>query len=354
MTDAGPAREPVLRGEITRDGMLGIIQEVERLRTTGVLLFESGEVRGEVDLIAGQIAVDQRDMADGRDPVETLLELRSGTYEVYQRLPPLPVSKGDDLTRTGSLAVHVPADLMNYCEHAGMTGALVFENQGRSAEIVYHAGNLVAIRIEGEDEQDLHEVFGWEEGTFQIRAQSQRPPVLPEAPEAAPPPAAAPKAPKVREETGQHFLRSVEVALVQIVEEREKRRSPTRTGPQLPPQRRARPPTLPGIEPVPEPRTKPAKRRREPTVQVIYLSAQREADERGVRHAGRDVMPEHALPEAQPERRGGTAEAPSVEPGERVAEARPHTLAGTLAWVLVVVVLIVGALGLLASLPAIE
>ena len=401
-------REPVLSGEITREGMLPVIQDVERRRTTGVLVFEGDGVKGEVELVAGQIALEQNELPDGRDPVEALLELRSGKYDVYQRLPPLPVSKGDDLSRTGSLAVHVPADLMNYCEHAGMTGSLVLERDERRAEIVYDCGELVAIRVLGEDEQDLHAVFGWEEGTFHIQALSQRPPVpepgAEDEPDAEPIPA-APKVPsvkpRVRDETGEQFLKTVEVALTDIVEEREKRRSPTRTSPPMPPPRRARPPTLPGLTAAPSPSEKPKKRRREPTVQVIYLSARSGVGEAlpsarlgaATRHQTKDVTAEVVLPEASPERRaaerggleasGAGASTGSDPAARRVASDRAEsprsksssapatdaarvdgpppenpddapTIAGTLGWVLFVLALLVVAIGVLAALPPID
>jgi hypothetical protein len=377
-------REPVLSGEITREGMLEVIQEVERRRTTGVLAFEGDDVSGEVDLVAGQIAIDQKDLSGGRDPVEVLLALRAGSYRVYQRLPPLPVSKGDDFSRTGSLAVHVPADLMNYCEHAGMTGTLRLENSGRRAEAVYHSGDLVAIRVEGTDVQDLHEVFGWEEGTFHIRAFSQLPAVDAERPiealpvdlheldeavaaEVAAQEALASSPPKRRDETGQQFLRSVEVALTEIVEEREKRRSPTRTSPPLPPKRKARgTDSFPGIELPPV--SAPPKKRREPTVRVIYLSARPSAAQ-GVTHVRKDVAGEGVLPEASPERRSGEAARRTAKTGRGEAARRtsiepdaPSTaaataetsLAGTLGWVVIVLVLLVAALAVLAWLPPIE
>lgn len=370
-------REPVLSGQITNEGVLSVIQEIERRRTTGVLEFEHQEVRGRVDLIAGQIALEQREMPDGRDPVEALLELRSGEYRLFQCLPPLPVSQGDSLTRTGSLSVHVPADLMNYCEHAGMTGTLAFENAGRRAEVVYDSGELVAIRVDGTDEEDLHEVFGWEEGSFQIQAQTIPPPVEPAAPsspelvEDAVAEEANAAAPKRSDETAQHFLASVEVALTRIVEEREKRRSPTRTSPSRPPAPKARTAEAPS-------EVQTGERKRPPTVRVIYLGArQREKpSEEGLRHVRQDITAEMALPEASPERksRGRAAEVQgaSATAGESTAgdgrprpggggggsgrgeEAPKPTLAGTLTWVLVVFVLLVAALGMLAQLPAIE
>jgi len=267
--------EPVLSGEITGDGVLALLREIESRRTTGVLHFEAGDLGGDVKLVAGQLALEQEELPDGRDPVEVLLELREGSYDVYQRLPPLPVSRGDDRHLEGSLAVHVPADLMGYCERAGLTGVLTLENEGRRAEAVYDRGELQAIRVDGEDADDLNKVFGWEEGHFEVATHTVLPPIVPEPLEEVAeedPSEREPTMPRLKprpDATGKQFLKSVEVALASIVEEREKRRSPSRTSPPLPPAPKARrPDSIPGTE-----KAEPAEPRkeREPTVRIIYL-----------------------------------------------------------------------------------
>lgn len=372
--------EPVLTGEITGDGILPVLTEIEGRRTSGVLEFEGPGASGSVALVAGEIAVDQKPMEDGRDPVEVLLELHEGTYRVRQRLPTLPVSKGDDLYRTGSLAVHVPADLMRYCEHAGMTGTLAFENGGRRADVVYEGGELVAIRVEGSGEDDLKEVFGWEEGTFEIRALTEIPEMVPEdvtelpgepdqAQEGEEP--AEPR-PRRRDETGQIFLRSVEVALSSIVEEREKRRSPTRASPPLPPKPKARAtdsfPGLGSLDEIGVPPPEKKGRRGRTTVRVIYLGARDEADgDEGMRHVRKDITAEVVLAEASPERRAKDGADDDEKRGEdeprteeddggasKAPEERQTSLLGTFAWVVVVFALMVLALALLAQLPALE
>ena len=362
-----------MTGEITSDGVLSLLQEIEQRRTTGVLEFAGPDIEGAVDLVAGQIAVDQKEMPDGRDPVEVLLELREGSYRVRQCLPPLPVSKGDDLSRTGSLAVHVPADLMRYCEHAGMTGTLTFENEGRRAEVVYDGGELVAIRVEGTTEDDLNEVFGWEEGTFEIQALAEAPEPVPEdvvvpAADPAEEVEADEPRPKRKHDTGQIFLRSVEVALSSIVDEREKRRSPTRTSPPLPPKPEGRAadsyPGLGSLDEMPLPRPERKGRRGRTTVRVIYLGVKDEAGgDEGLRHVRKDITGEVVLAEATPERRArqdeekggqGPTETEAGGNGGAPAKIRPTSLLGTFAWVLVVFALMVAALAFLAQLPPME
>jgi hypothetical protein len=331
----GPIRDVdaprVLAGSFSQRSVIALLQEVERLRTTGVLRFDSGGVRGEVALVCGELAAEQTKLEDGRDPVDVLLELEDGDYEVFQRLPPLPVSQGDAGTRRGSLTVHVPADLMNYCERAGLTGKLTLEREDRKAEILYEGGELTTIRLDGQNGDDLQEVFGWEDGRFRVDAWA-------EASEPKPSDGGGPqrdtsqatgedqdradRGQRARgEETGREFLRAVEVELSRIVGDREKGRSSRRTGTEIPAMRKAkRPETLP--PPPPEPR------RREPTVRVVYIGASSEQagdapehgpkaaesseQSAGTRHVRRDLTAEEELPEAHAERQG-----PRGDPTER-------------------------------------
>ena len=330
-------RGAVLAGAIPAEGIVTRLREIEELRTTGVLLFRGDGVTGEVALVQGQLATDQPARDDGEDPVDLLLSLQAGEFTVIQRLPPLPVAKGDAQLRTGSLAVHVCADLMNYCERAGLTGLLLLRNDdGRVAEIVYDRGELTGIRLEGEDAEDLHGVFGWDEGTFRIEALAHAP-VLDEPPTTefivegrgremappqmpggllpprplSPPPSAVPSPPSAPptvdaprrergDSTGQHFLKVVEVTLSSILEERESRRPGSRSGPPLPPIGKTRPSTMPP----PAKATKKRKTRRDATVRVIYLGGRIAPPvvDTATRHVRTDVAGDHELPDAAPER----------------------------------------------------
>lgn len=286
------ARPPVLAGELREGGAIELLRELEQKRITGVLRFESDAVAGEILLYGGEIAVEQTPRDDGRDPVDLLLELGPSRYEVDQRLPPLSVSRGDDRVKRGSLAVHVAADLMSYCEHAGLTGTLELRHEEHRAEAIYEAGELLAIELDGRGEADLSEVFRWDQGSFRIEVDLDAPARSRDADEA--PTLERPAAPK-REDTRQ-FLRVVEMALADVVQESEKARSPTRTSPPLPPPPEARP--LPGVVSAPKPRTD------RQTVRLIYLGGDPPdvRDDPSTRHVGKGDA-ELALTEARPERR---------------------------------------------------
>jgi hypothetical protein len=390
--------EAVLVGEITSEGVIMLLAEIEDRRTSGVLHFKAGGMTGAIELVAGQLALEQPEMSDGRDPVEVLLSLRDGSYALHQKLPPLPVSKGDEQARQGSLEVHVPADLMNYCENAGLTGKLRLEQDERSAEAIYDRGELKAIRVDGTEDTDLHEVFGWKSGHFHITAFSQAPTLdvdeleVVEVEEEDP----LEREPTIqftrrkKQDTSEIFLRSVEVALTDILTEREKRRGPQRTSPPAA-VRRVRESSIPGVEKIVRIHAT-KKRKRQPTVRIVYASNREPAEVLGsTRHVGRGGAESMALPEASPDRvpaveaarrkKKGPKKGPGKKPKVRrkegakamevVSEPPKKGKGGgggdspkptqpaptwtstleTLAWVAAVFILLVGCLVLLARLP---
>ncbi len=382
------ALEPVLAGSIPEDGIVGLLTEIEACRTTGVLRFESGDVCGEVRLVLGQISADQPERDDGQDAIELLLELRQGRFEVFQRLPPLPVSRGDEARKEGSLEVHIPADLMNYCERAGLTGvlALVHEEELRRAEILYDRGELTGIRLDGLEE--LNDVFGWESGAFRIESMARAVDFDAEIEELAQAPATEddqqheaskdergdahdqgeeddefdnaptlrPEAPppNAHDSTGKHFLRVVEVTLAEILREREQRRPATRTSPPLPPM--SAPRKHPTLQPAALGDGAPKrKERKDQTVRVVYLGGAQVASPSGssrTRHVRRGCTEETDLPAAtRPSGSPPNVGAPTPPNAPRPA---PQGAAVTLGWAAVAIAVVLASLGLLAMLPPLE
>lgn len=349
-----------------------MLAEFEELRTTGVLRFDAAAVSGEVALVCGQIATDQIERPDGEDPVELLLELREGRYQLLQRLPSLPVSSGDDSSRRGSLQVHVAADLMNYCERAALTGVLTLEADSQRAEVVYDKGELTGIRLDGPD--DLSDVFGWEDGSFLVETHAEALDLTAEVVSEAPVEVPSERPPARPDSTGQHFLRVVEVALQEIVKDREERRPASRTSPPLPPMSKP----LTGDTLPPKGAAKAP--RRDATVRVIYLGgrgAEAQVDQPSTtRHVRGDMTAEVILADAVPERTSqqdagdapmteneaseeSSSDAP-VDPLAAMAAAASKapqedtTLVGTFAWVGVALLLALAALALLSALPVLE
>jgi hypothetical protein len=361
------AGDVVLAGEIPVEGVGALLRTLEERRVSGVIRFEEAGTWREVALLAGSLVEPAPGSSDD-DALEALLGAQGGRYEVWARLPPLPVSQGDARVRTGSLAVHVPADLMGWCERAGLSGKLTFLREGEQAEARYERGELVEIQLAGAREGDLGAVFAWDEGTFRIEADavadvpeggasrdalaSDTTATSPaetraegdagraasaqdsetkqesdsEGPmaarrgrsrdEATVPIARAPR----RDDTGQRFLRVVETTLGAIVDQAEKQRAPSRSSPPLP---------IPTLRPpsVPPPPRSP----REATVRIVYVSG--------------EVAP---LEDARP-RAAGRVPKPAAERSMRTTggESFPDSRAASIGGLLAAIALVAGFAALL-------
>ena len=161
--------EAVFAGEIPPDGVADLLGDLEELGTTGVLAFRSKAGSGSIRLLHGQVEEADKE-GDGEHGLRTLLALREGSFAVYPKLPHLPVSRGTDTTRRGSLAVHPPPELMRYCEKVGLTGRLLLERRGRLAIGYYEKGELEDVSIDGGTAADFVEALEWDEGTFRVDA----------------------------------------------------------------------------------------------------------------------------------------------------------------------------------------
>ncbi|MEM7435307.1 MAG: DUF4388 domain-containing protein [Myxococcota bacterium] len=163
------AAEAVFEGAIPEEGVHDLLGGLEEIGTTGVLAFRSTSASGAIELVHGQVA--EGESADESEAaLEALLSLREGEFAVYPKLPHLPVTRGTDTTRRGSLGVHPPPDLMRYCENAGLTGRLLLEHRGRLAIGYYEKGQLEDVSIDGGTAADFVEALEWTEGTFRVDA----------------------------------------------------------------------------------------------------------------------------------------------------------------------------------------
>ncbi|MFW2389129.1 MAG: DUF4388 domain-containing protein [Polyangiales bacterium] len=163
------AVQAVFEGTIPAEGVGDLLGGLEEVGTTGVLEFQSESGSGAVRLVQGQLA-DAEASTEEERALEVLLTLREGEFAVYPKLPNLPVSRGTDTTRRGSLAVHPPADLMRYCENAALTGRLLLERRGRLAIGYYEKGELEDVSIDGGTAADFVMALEWTEGTFRVDA----------------------------------------------------------------------------------------------------------------------------------------------------------------------------------------
>lgn len=300
--------EPVFEGEIPPEGVGDLLGGLEEVGTTGVLAFQSPSGSGAIHLVHGQIA-EPKSNGDEERALEVLLSLRDGEFAVYPKLPHLPVSRGTDTTRRGSLAVHPPSELMRYCENAGLTGRLLVEHRGRLAIGYYEKGQLDDVSIDGGTAADFVHALEWTEGTFRVDA---IPP-----PRETLPPALQDKAPENRGSP-------TELPLVQAFEE-----GLAQLG-------RADDTPVSGLRPRMEERDEDA------TIRIIRRPGSDDLDEPSELWDALDYSP--SFPR----------ESATTTPVKQKDDGRPIGSWRTLGWVGAVFLVVLGCLWLLSSLPPLE
>lgn len=301
--------EAVFEGTIPAEGVRDLLGELEELGTSGVLEFQSATGSGAIRLIHGHVV--EADAPDDQDrALQVLLSLRDGEFAVYPKLPHLPVSRGTDTTRRGSLAVHPPPDLMRYCENAGLTGRLLLEHRGRLAIAYYEKGELDDVSIDGGSAADFVDALEWTEGTFRV--------------DAVPPPRET-LPPSLRDKASQTpRANPTELPLVQAFEEG------------LAAMGRADDTPVSGLRPRMEELDDDA------TIRIIRRPGEEDPDEPRELSDTLDYSPSFRTESAT------TTSVKSKDDGRAIGFWR------TLAWVGAVFVVVAGCLWLLASLPPLE
>jgi len=303
------AAEAVFEGTIPADGVGDLLGGLEQIGTTGVLSFQSTAGSGAIRLVHGQVANGEAS-GDEERALEVLLSLREGEFAVYPKLPHLPVSRGTDTTRRGSLGVHPPADLMRYCEAAGLTGRLLLEHRGRLAIGYYEKGELSDVSIDGGTAADFVLALEWTEGTFRV--------------DAVPPPRET-LPPALRDKTSQAPPKNpTALPLVEAFEEG------------LAALRRADDTPVSGLRPRMEERDDDA------TIRIIRRPGDEDLDEPREPWDLLDYSP------------SGPTESATTLPVKSKDDGRPIGFWRTLGWVGAVFVVVAGCLWLLASLPPLE
>jgi hypothetical protein len=303
------AAEAEFEGTIPAEGVGDLLGGLEQIGTTGVLAFQSTAGSGAIRLVHGQVA-DAEATPDEERALEVLLSLRDGEFAVYPKLPHLPVSRGTDTTRRGSLAVHPPVELMRYCEGAGLTGRLLLEHRGRLAIGYYDKGELSDVSIDGGTAADFVVALEWTEGTFRV--------------DAVPPPRDT-LPPSLRDKRSQAPPKNpTELPLVQAFEEG------------LAALGRADDTPVSGLRPRMEERDDDA------TIRIIRRPGDEDLDEPRELWNALDYSP--SLP----------SESATTAPVKSKDDGRPIGTWRTLGWVGAVFIVVAGCLWLLASLPPLE
>lgn len=179
-----------------------VLRFCEGVRFTGTLAFQSDRGRGVLPMLNGVPEIAPGDV-HLEQALEQFLALEHGTYTLVQILPALEgASREGDLGLWGSLERVRPAELLRYCEGAGLSGTLTLRHGERTCVARYDRGELVSLTVDDDPGADPTDVFAWTQGTFAIRARS----VFDHARPSNPP------------HDNERLLKTLEVALVDILE----------------------------------------------------------------------------------------------------------------------------------------
>lgn len=191
-----------VQGDFRERPPIDVLKDCEEKRFTGLIEVEGAELRGSVLMRGGEVSSLQLHGAKG-DALDAFLGLQEGRYVLRQKMPTLDGSLTAEAVVRGSLAQHGVADVLRFCEGAGLTGQVRMSSGGRHLEVFYEAGAMTAITVDGKSDADLDQAFRWRVGEFAVTAR----------------PAFAP--PKRIEESGLHFLNVVELALGKVLDKAE-------------------------------------------------------------------------------------------------------------------------------------
>lgn len=191
-------------GDLAHISPTELLRFCEAVRFTGTLSFESVQSRGALPMLRGVPEISDGDPSLER-ALDTFLSLTRGRYTLTQMLPPLEGAAAE-----GHLGLHgsigpalTVADLLRYCEAAGLTGTLTLYREERACIARYERGDLVSLTLDEGSDVDLSNIFAWNTGGFAIRARS----VFDKT--------------RAEPESTDKFLKTVEVALAEIVEKSE-------------------------------------------------------------------------------------------------------------------------------------
>lgn len=191
-----------VQGDFKERPPIDLLKDCEEKRFTGLIEVEGADLRGSVLMRGGEVSSLQLQGASG-DALDAFLSMQEGRFVLRQKMPTLDGNLTGEAVVRGSLAQHGPADILRFCEGAGLSGQVRMTSAGRRLEVFYEAGAMTAITVDGKTDADLDQAFRWRVGEFAITAS----------------PAFAPA--KRLDESGLHFLGVVELALQKVIDKAE-------------------------------------------------------------------------------------------------------------------------------------
>jgi hypothetical protein len=152
--------------EVTLDELLATCR---KHLITGTVSIEAGGMEGVIVLRAGMPHDSHLGDLVGKTALEAMRALRGGTYEVGQKLPDLDGSLGGAAECRGELGEISMARIMRLCEDQALSCTITIVNDFDRAEVVYRAGEIVGVFLNGKPDEDaIVDIARYENGRFRI------------------------------------------------------------------------------------------------------------------------------------------------------------------------------------------
>lgn len=160
-----------LAGSLADTPVQSILEACKASAFTGTLRVRAGGVDGGIELRAGAVQLAALGDERGDHAVACMRALRDGEYRLVQRLP----APGGKLASAACLEGDVNdmslVELMRHCEDHALSCTVVVISEFDRGEIVYRAGEIVSVSLNGEsDEDDVVRMLRFENASFQVTA----------------------------------------------------------------------------------------------------------------------------------------------------------------------------------------
>jgi hypothetical protein len=159
-----------LAGSLVEAPLEQLLEACHRSLLTGTIRIQVDGKEGVLQIRAG--AVDEASFEDlsGDPAVARLKALRNGTYELSQRLPDLSGALGSAAALDGEVSDVPLTAIMRHCEDNALSCTLVAVAGYDRAEIVYRAGDLMSVSLNGKRDDDaLLDIAVWKDARFRVQ-----------------------------------------------------------------------------------------------------------------------------------------------------------------------------------------
>ncbi len=160
-----------LEGSLEDVALPRLVDSCRRHLVNGVIRILTEDSEGVLELRGGVVDAAQFGELTGDAAIERMFALDAGLYELAQTLPTFEGDLGEGAQCWGNLEEVPLAQVMRHCEDHALSCTLVVVNEFDRGEIVYDTGDITAVALNGEvDDDAIVPITQWTTGKFRMTA----------------------------------------------------------------------------------------------------------------------------------------------------------------------------------------